>query len=92
MKLPDKIVPCIPRAISHSEYSPILDEENRCVVQIYGRWVDTASFSMFVYSASVALQALVVITMGGIADDSMSYHSLCASPCKTITDALASII
>ncbi|EPS96947.1 hypothetical protein FOMPIDRAFT_1052802 [Fomitopsis schrenkii] len=31
-------------------------------------WIDTASFSLYVYSISVALQALTVISMGGIAD------------------------
>lgn len=31
-------------------------------------WVDTASFSLYVYSLSVLLQALTVISMGGIAD------------------------
>lgn len=40
----------------------------RCVVRIAGVWIDTASFSLYVYSISVALQALTVISMGGIAD------------------------
>ncbi|KAG6833334.1 hypothetical protein H0H87_008510 [Tephrocybe sp. NHM501043] len=56
----------------------------RCVVKIGWAWIDSASFryeklssvlysilkdvSLYVYSASVALQALTVISMGGIAD------------------------
>ncbi|KAF8198395.1 autophagy-related protein 22-like protein [Mycena galopus ATCC 62051] len=40
----------------------------RCVVKIGWLWIDTASFSLYVYSLSVALQALTVISMGGIAD------------------------
>jgi MFS transporter, UMF1 family len=38
------------------------------VVRIGGFWVDSASFSLYVYSISVLLQALTVISMGGIAD------------------------
>ncbi|KAG6902708.1 hypothetical protein C0995_012848 [Termitomyces sp. Mi166 len=40
----------------------------RCVVKIGWAWIDSASFSLYVYSISVALQALTVISMGGIAD------------------------
>ncbi|PPQ88432.1 hypothetical protein CVT25_011536 [Psilocybe cyanescens] len=43
-------------------------EAARCVVKIAWAWIDTASFSLYVYSISVALQALTVISMGGIAD------------------------
>ncbi|KAG8944675.1 Autophagy protein 22 [Tulasnella sp. 424] len=42
--------------------------EARCVVKIGWLWVDSASFSLYVYSASVAIQALTVISMGGVAD------------------------
>ncbi|KAG6331367.1 hypothetical protein ID866_7718, partial [Astraeus odoratus] len=40
----------------------------RCAVKIGWAWIDTASFSLYVYSMSVALQALTVISMGSIAD------------------------
>ncbi|KAF9524222.1 MFS general substrate transporter [Crepidotus variabilis] len=43
-------------------------EAARCVVKIGWLWIDTASFSLYTYSISVALQALTVISMGGIAD------------------------
>ncbi|KAJ8519186.1 hypothetical protein ONZ45_g3849 [Pleurotus djamor] len=43
-------------------------EATRCVVQIGWLWIDSASFSLYVNSISVALQALTVISMGGIAD------------------------
>jgi len=31
-------------------------------------WIDTASFALYVFSISVLLQALVVISMSGAAD------------------------
>jgi len=37
-------------------------------VKIGWAWIDSASFSLYVYSMSVVLQALTVISMGGIAD------------------------
>ncbi|KAG8215701.1 autophagy-related protein 22-like protein [Butyriboletus roseoflavus] len=40
----------------------------RCSVKIGWLWIDTASFSLYVYSTNVALQALTVISMGSIAD------------------------
>ncbi|KAJ3730644.1 autophagy-related protein 22-like protein [Lentinula raphanica] len=40
----------------------------RCVVKIGWFWIDSASFSLYVFSASVLLQALTVISVGGIAD------------------------
>ncbi|GAA5983244.1 hypothetical protein JCM10908_000209 [Rhodotorula pacifica] len=51
----------------------------RCVVRLGGAWIDTASFSLMVYSASVAVQALTVISMGGLADDSHARHRLLVS-------------
>ncbi|KAG1743881.1 autophagy-related protein 22-like protein [Suillus lakei] len=42
--------------------------DGRCAVKIGWLWIDTASFSLYVYSMSVALQALTVISMGNIAD------------------------
>ncbi|KAG2355817.1 autophagy-related protein 22-like protein [Suillus spraguei] len=42
--------------------------DSRCAVKIGWLWIDTASFSLYVYSISVALQALTVISMGSIAD------------------------
>jgi len=68
-------------------------EDGRCVIKVGWAWIDTASFrfdrqsiwrmqlltthSLYVYSTSVALQALTVISMGGIADHrkrSLSSH------------------
>ncbi|KAG8995169.1 Autophagy protein 22 [Tulasnella sp. JGI-2019a] len=41
----------------------------RCVVRVVGDvWIDTASFSLYIYSTSVAIQALTVISLGGVAD------------------------
>lgn len=40
----------------------------RCKVKIAGLWIDTASFSLYTYSISVALQALLVVSIGTTAD------------------------
>lgn len=56
--LPDRTEPCTVNTNSTA----------RCVVKIGWAWIDTASYSLYVYSISVALQALTVISMGGIAD------------------------
>src|SRR5438105_1615518 len=42
---------------------------DRCVFKVFGlRWIDTASIALYVFSLSVLLQALVVISMSGAAD------------------------
>ncbi|KAI0795848.1 autophagy-type protein 22 [Abortiporus biennis] len=64
--LPDKTQPCSSRP--GNETVVVTDEAARCVVKLGWAWIDTASFSLYVNSASVALQALTVISMGGIAD------------------------
>ncbi|KAH0835567.1 autophagy-related protein 22-like protein [Lanmaoa asiatica] len=60
---PDHTKPCLPAADDDATSS-----EGRCSVKIGWLWIDTASFSLYVYSISVALQALTVISMGSIAD------------------------
>ncbi|KAF4622318.1 hypothetical protein D9613_009266 [Agrocybe pediades] len=70
--LPDRTVPCSSSPASQppdeSGRADVLEEAARCVVKIGWVWIDSASFSLYVYSISVALQALTVISMGGIAD------------------------
>ncbi|KAK0502268.1 autophagy-related protein 22-like protein [Armillaria luteobubalina] len=64
--LPDRMTPC-------STVAKNLDGDDspaRCVVKLGFLWIDSASFSLYVYSVSVALQALTVISVGGIADNS----------------------
>ncbi|KAL5510884.1 hypothetical protein ACEPAG_4641 [Sanghuangporus baumii] len=65
--LPDKTRPC-----STVTTAPLnaadTDEDTRCVVKIGWVWVDSASFGLYVYSISGAIQALTVISVGGIAD------------------------
>ncbi|KAJ7911604.1 autophagy-related protein 22-like protein [Mycena leptocephala] len=63
--LPERTERCT--AAIGSNPTPI-EPTGRCVVKIGWLWIDTASFSLYVYSISVALQALTVISMGGIAD------------------------
>ncbi|KAF7293258.1 Autophagy-related protein [Mycena chlorophos] len=57
--LPAKSQPCMVDGVR---------QDGQCAVKIGWLWIDTASFSLYTYSASVALQALTVISMGGIAD------------------------
>ncbi|KAI0370733.1 autophagy-type protein 22 [Pilatotrama ljubarskyi] len=64
--LPDKTQPC--NSVSTSPSSAEGERDARCVVKLGWLWIDSASFSLYVYSISVALQALTVISMGGIAD------------------------
>lgn len=64
--LPDKTQPCVNPATPTA--STVGTPETRCVVKLGWLWIDTASFSLYVNSISVALQALTVISMGGIAD------------------------
>ncbi|KAJ7902874.1 autophagy-related protein 22-like protein [Mycena olivaceomarginata] len=64
--LPDRTERCT-AAIGSTPAEPT-EPTGRCVVKIGWLWIDTASFSLYVYSFSVALQALTVISMGGIAD------------------------
>ncbi|KAJ7588060.1 autophagy-related protein 22-like protein [Mycena floridula] len=58
--LPDRTEPC--------NQPTTIEPSGRCVVQIGWLWSDTASFSLYVYSISVLLQAIGVISVGGIAD------------------------
>ncbi|KAI9566609.1 autophagy-related protein 22-like protein [Boletus coccyginus] len=57
---PDHTAPCL-----SIESTP---SGARCSVKLGWLWIDSASFSLYVYSMSVALQALTVISMGSIAD------------------------
>jgi MFS transporter, UMF1 family len=66
--LPDRTLPCVVAGDVDSFAPPPPSEEVRCDVKIGWLWIDTASFSLYVYSLSVLLQALTVISMGGIAD------------------------
>jgi len=66
--LPDCTEPCTPMAVNSNSTDMAVAPNARCVVKIGWAWIDSASFSLYVYSISVALQALTVISMGGIAD------------------------
>jgi UMF1 family MFS transporter len=60
---PERTEPCSSIKVTASR-----EGAARCQVKIGWLWVDSASFSLYVYSFSVALQALTVISMGNIAD------------------------
>jgi MFS transporter, UMF1 family len=70
----DKTTPCIPLAPSISGLSPRFEDGDRCVFRMFGRWIDTASFALYVFSISVLLQALVVISMSGAADHGIFFQ------------------
>ncbi|GBE85868.1 Autophagy-related protein [Sparassis crispa] len=92
--LPDRTQPCT-SALPTPAKAP-KGEEERCVVKLGWMWIDSASFSLYVYSISVALQALTVISMGGIADHSAHRKRLLlafaglGSACATLFLALPS--
>ncbi|KAF8631651.1 hypothetical protein AX17_005053 [Amanita inopinata Kibby_2008] len=70
--MPDRTIRCsLPSQPSNTTVAQINEAEALdmpCVVKIGWFWIDSASFSLYVYSISVALQAITVISMGGIAD------------------------
>ena len=51
-------------------------EKSPCVVQLAGGEINTASFALYTFSASVLLQALVIISMSGAADHGRYRKSL----------------
>ncbi|KAI8445232.1 autophagy-related protein 22-like protein [Phakopsora pachyrhizi] len=54
---------------NHSENSESLVSDQICQVSLFGKWFDTTSFPLYVFSLSVAFQACVVASMGDTADD-----------------------
>ncbi|RIA91237.1 autophagy-related protein 22-like protein [Glomus cerebriforme] len=55
-------------SIDHLPCNTAKEEEVRCVVNIFGFWIDTASFSLYTFSLSVILQAITTISIGATAD------------------------
>jgi MFS transporter, UMF1 family len=67
----DHITPCIsglePNTTMASS-APSRGEAVQCVLHIYGMELNTASFAMYTFSASVFVQFLLIISMSGAAD------------------------
>lgn len=61
-------------ASDHSE--PCLDATAVCSISIFGVWINTASFSLYTYSISVALQAITVIAISKKANDPNARNKL----------------
>ncbi|ODQ50023.1 hypothetical protein SAICODRAFT_62309 [Saitoella complicata NRRL Y-17804] len=59
----DHLTPCL----AQSE-SAVVEDGERCVLVVFGRDVDTASYALYVFSLSVVLQAIAVVSMSGAAD------------------------
>lgn len=76
--LPDKIIPCT--HADNATFIPTPYEDGRCVVYFLGHWIDTASFSLYVFSFSVLVQALTVISIGAGADHGMLFLNIFSSP------------
>ncbi|KAF9788379.1 autophagy-related protein 22-like protein [Thelephora terrestris] len=57
-----------PDHITRCAAAVLTAEKARCVIKIGWVWIDTASFSLYTNSISVALQALTVISVGNVAD------------------------
>ncbi|BGP32376.1 Autophagy protein 22 [Rhodotorula toruloides] len=72
---PERAVACPPSGLGGAGAGEG-EEAARCVVRLAGVWLDTASFSLITYSVSVFVQALTVISMGGLADDPWMRHRL----------------
>ena len=76
----DLTTPCRPSPPPDHSVYPRFANGDRCVFKLFGGWIDTASFALYVFSLSVLLQALVVISMSGAADhgpplfEEESYH------------------
>ena len=64
--LSDKITPC--KASWQATQRRPRDESQPCIVYIAGSEINTASFAMYTFSISVAVQALLIISMSGAAD------------------------
>ncbi|WWC73003.1 uncharacterized protein I206_106967 [Kwoniella pini CBS 10737] len=59
---PDFVEACNPNKTAGDEIQRV------CKARILGTWVDTASFSMYVKSIAVAIQAICIISIGPLAD------------------------
>ena len=65
----DLKTPCRPADPTDHNILRRFENGDRCVFKLFGLWwVDSASFALYVFSLSVLLQALVVISMSGAAD------------------------
>ncbi|KAI9745247.1 MAG: Autophagy protein 22 [Claussenomyces sp. TS43310] len=74
--LSDRSTPCIPKpadrdplALLHQLVSPSTMKDNgQCVIYFLGVEINTASFALYIFSISVLLQALVVVSISCAAD------------------------
>lgn len=73
----DRNQPCQASQISSFSASTRLSaQSNQCVVDLLGFEINTASFAMYTFSASVLMQALLIVTMSGAADHGSYRKSL----------------
>ncbi|KAH9812929.1 autophagy-related protein 22-like protein [Melampsora americana] len=71
-RYPDHHLPCQasskPIIKTFNQTIPMSTQPPVCEVHLFGRWVDTASFPLYVFSISVAIQAVLVCSLGDAAD------------------------
>ncbi len=72
----DKTQPYQASHISTFSSDLLLNRSNRCVVDLLGLEINTASFAMYTFSLSVLVQALLIVTMSGAADHGSYRKSL----------------
>ncbi|MCJ1397690.1 Autophagy protein 22 [Xylographa trunciseda] len=72
--LSDGITPCRASTSRPPHSSPTSSnlaapsDKGQCVIHLWGAEINTASFAMYTFSASVLLQAILIISMSGAAD------------------------
>jgi UMF1 family MFS transporter len=52
------------------------EENNQCIIHIFGGEVTTASFAMYTFSLAVLVQALSLISFSSVADYGIYHHHL----------------
>lgn len=68
-----------------SKITQALETDSICEVRLLGKWFDTASFPLYVFSISVAVQAVMVCSLGDAADnrtcslDPSAFFSVCTA-------------
>jgi UMF1 family MFS transporter len=53
------------------------DQNNQCIVRVFGSEVTTSSFAMYTFSLAVFVQALALISFSAVADYGMYWRIKC---------------
>ncbi|KTW30414.1 uncharacterized protein T551_01697 [Pneumocystis jirovecii RU7] len=68
--LSNKAIPCVSHGLSYATFSSQSNKDlSLCVIHVSGiGWVDSYSFSLYVYSIASLLQSIIIISVSGLAD------------------------